>query len=107
MFAPRSIHCEASSQIASRRRSIPSAFCSTGQVRSIVAAWKTSCETWRSFSSSWLRRIGWRMNSWCACAGDSDRRLTSPPTLVARLITIDSRSGSIGGLVTCAKSCLK
>ena len=107
MFAPRSIHAAASAQIASRRHSIPSAPCSIGQVMSIVAAWKTSWETWRSFSSSWLRSIGWRMNSWCACSGDSVSRFTSAPTDVARLITTDSRIGSIGGLVTCANSCLK
>ena len=42
-----------------------------------------------------------------ACSGVSSNRLRSLPRLVARLITISSRIGSIGGLVTCANSCLK
>ena len=47
---------------------------------SSVAAKKISCETWRSFSSSWLRRIGWSITSWWACSGFSVSRLTSAPT---------------------------
>jgi hypothetical protein len=42
-----------------------------------------------------------------ACSGDSSSRLRSAPTPVPRLMTISSRIGSIGGLVTCANSCLK
>ena len=45
--------------------------------------------------------------SWCACSGVSSSRLRSEPTPVPTLITIASRIGSIGGLVTCANSCLK
>ena len=74
---------------------------------SSVAASKISCETWRSFSSSWLRRIGWSITSWWACSGSSASRLTSAPTPACRLITTLSRIGSIGGFVTCANSCLK
>ena len=74
---------------------------------SIVCALKTSCETWRSVSSSQLRRIGWLMTSWWACSGVSDSRFCSEPTPVPSDMTIDSRIGSIGGFVTCAKSCLK
>ncbi len=47
------------------------------------------------------------MTSWWACSGASASRLTSAPTPVCRLITTLSRIGSIGGLVTCANSCLK
>ena len=74
---------------------------------SSVAAKNTSCETWRSFSSSWLRRIGWSITSWWACSGFSISRLTSAPTPACNDITTFSRIGSIGGLVTCANSCLK
>ena len=68
---------------------------------------KTLESTWRSFSSSPLRRIGVFIASWRACSGPSSSRLRSEPTPVPTLITIASRIGSIGGLVTCAKSCLK
>ena len=107
MLAPLSTYRAASSHSASSRGSIPLGPCSTGQVMSIVAASNTSWETWRSFSSSWFRRIGWSITRMCACSGDSDSRLTSAPTPAWRLITTDSRIGSIGGLVTCANSCLK
>ena len=62
---------------AAPSRSGPS---SIGQVMSSVAASKISWETWRSFSSSWLRRIGWAITSWWACSGVSASRLTSAPT---------------------------
>ena len=39
--------------------------------------------------------------------GVSSRRFRSEPTLACTLITTASRIESIGGLVTCAKSCLK
>jgi hypothetical protein len=74
---------------------------------SIVCERKTEVSTSRSVSSSWLRRIGWSMTSWWACSGVSSSRFCSAPTPVPSDITIDSRIGSIGGLVTCAKSCLK
>ena len=47
------------------------------------------------------------IESWRACSGVSSSRLRSEPTPVDTLITIASRIGSIGGLVTCANSCLK
>ncbi len=86
---------------------MPSGPSATGHVMSIVCALKTSVETRRSVSSSWLRRIGWSMTSWWACSGVSSRRLPSAPTPVPSDMTIASRIGSIGGFVTCAKSCLK
>ena len=97
----------ASWQMRSTARSIPSGPSATGQVMSIVCERKTSCETWRSRSSSWSRRIGWRITSWCACSGVSSSRLPEGPTPLARLMTIDSRMGSIAGFVTWANSCLK
>ena len=80
---------------------MPSGPCSIGQVMSSVAASNTSWETWRSFSSSWLRRIGWSITSWWACSGDSASRLTSAPTPAWRLITtlladrVDRRVGDL------------
>ena len=47
------------------------------------------------------------MTSWWACSGVSVSRFCSEPTPVPSDMTIDSRIGSIGGFVTCAKSCLK
>ena len=79
----------------------------TGHVMSSVRARKISESTCRSFSSSALRRIGVSIASWRACSGVSSSRLRSDPTPVETLITIASRIGSIGGFVTCAKSCLK
>ena len=68
---------------------------------------KTSDSTWRRLSSSWLRRIGFSMISCRACSGVSSSRLRSEPTSDCTLITTASRIESIGGFVTCAKSCLK
>ena len=48
-----------------------------------VRARRCRAATWRSFSSSWLRRIGWPCTSWCACSGVSSSRLPSAPTPVA------------------------
>ena len=42
-----------------------------------------------------------------ACSGPSESMLPSAPIRLSRLITIDSRTESIGGLVTWAKRCLK
>ena len=100
----------ASSASAHRRSSAfarPSAPSAIGHVMSSVRAKKIAESTWRSFSSSWLRRIGVSIPSWRACSGVSSSRLRSEPTPVVTLITIASRIGSIGGFVTCAKSCLK
>ena len=74
---------------------------------SIVRASNTSWSTWRSFSSSELRRIGCGITSWWQWSGVSPSRLISGPITASRLITTDSRIGSIAGFVTCAKSCLK
>ena len=63
MLAPFSTYPAASSHSASSRASMPRYPCSIGHVMSSVAAKKISCETWRSFSSSWLRRIGWSITS--------------------------------------------
>ena len=107
MLAPRSIASEASAQMRSTAWAMPRGPSSIGQVMSMVSARKTSWETWRSFSSSELRRIGWPITSWWACWGVSSSRLSSEPMPVESYITTCSRIGSMAGLVTCAKSCLK
>ena len=86
---------------------MPSAPSATGHVIGMVCERNTEESTPRSDSSSWLRRIGCGMTSWCAWSGPSSRRFASEPTPVLIDITTDSRIGSIGGFVTCAKSCLK
>ena len=107
MLTPRAIDSEASAQMRSTALASPSGPAPVGQVMSSVCASKTAESTWRSFSSSGERRIGVSIDSWCACSGVSSNRLRSEPTPEATLMTTDSRIGSIGGLVTCAKSCLK
>ena len=107
MFTPTWTRSRASSHTRARARRSPSGPSSIGHVMSSVRASKTSWATWRSVSSSWLRRIGWLRTSWWACSGVSSSRLRSVPRLVRRLITISSRIESIGGLVTWANSCLK
>jgi len=94
-------------QMRSSALAMPAVPSLTGQVMSIVSAANTSWETWRSVSSARLSRIGWSRISLWACSGVSSNRLRSEPRLVARLITISSRVESMGGLVTCANSCLK
>ena len=107
MLTPRAIDSDASAHTRSIAAASPSGPAPTGHVMSSVCASKIEESTWRSFSSSWERRIGVSIESWCACSGVSSNRLRSEPTPEATLITIDSRIGSIGGFVTCAKSCLK
>src|SRR3954454_20790926 len=80
---------------------------STGHVMSSVAVSKTSWPTWRSVSSSTLRITGPCITSWWPCSGASTSRLPSAPMPVETDMTTASRIGSIGGVVTCAKSCLK
>ena len=107
MLTPRAIDSDASAHTRSTAAASPSGPAPIGQVMSSVCASKIEESTWRSFSSSCERRIGVFIDSWRACSGVSSNRLRSEPTPEATLITIDSRIGSIGGLVTCANSCLK
>ena len=108
MFAPSAIALYASSQISAIRFVSPSGPSSTGHVMSIVCAAKMSWSTWRSVSSSWLRRIGWSMIELVGVLGRLGRAGCARPRCRSRgYITISSRIGSIGGFVTCAKSCLK
>ena len=62
----------------------------------------------RIFSRSSLVRIGWRTSRRLRRALPSrSSRLGRGPMNETRLITSSSRIGSIGGLVTWAKFCLK
>ena len=107
MFAPKAIASEAWSQIRRTARAMPSGPSATGQVIGTVCERNTEESTPRSDSSSTLRRMGCGMTSWWACSALSASRLRSEPTAVRMDMTTSSRIGSIGGLVTWAKSCLK
>ncbi len=107
MFTPRPTSSDASAHISARRRSMPSVPCPTGQVMSIVRASNTAWSTWRSFSVSPFRRMGCGMTSWWQWSGVSPSRLISGPMQASRLMTTDSRIGSMAGFVTWANSCLK
>ena len=107
MLVPSASVSSASAHTRSSARVMPSGPSATGHVMSTVCALKIELSTWRSCWISRSNRIGVCIASWCACSGDSSSRLRSEPTPVPWLITIASRIGSIGGLVTWAKSCLK
>ena len=80
---------------------------SSGQVASSVVARSAGCEARATRSSSSLVSTGWSSTSWIACSGPSESMLPSEPIRDSRLITIDSRTESMGGFVTWAKRCLK
>src|SRR5262249_15019956 len=62
----------------------------------------------RIFSRSSLERIGWRTSRRFVFDVPSRSKMFGRgPMIETRLITSSSRIGSIGGLVTCAKFCLK
>ncbi len=62
----------------------------------------------RIFSRSASVRIGWRTSSRLVPAMPCrSNRFGRGPMIETRLMTSSSRIGSIGGLVTCAKFCLK
>ncbi len=107
MLTPRATSSDASAPISARRLSIPIAPCETCQVMSMVRASNTVWSTWRSFSSCGLSSSGCDITSWWQWSGVSPSRLISGPITASRLITIDSRIGSMAGFVTCANSCLK
>ena len=104
---PAASAASASRQRRSSAASSPAGPSATGHVMSSVRALKIAECTWRSCSSSESSRIGVWSTSWRACSGVSSNRFFSEPMLACRLITIASRIESIGGFVTCAKSCLK
>ena len=100
----------ASRQMRSTRVRSPSAPSLAGQVQSMVAVRKapsTSSEIERIFSRSALVRIGWATSSRLCAPASRPSRLGRGPIIETRLITSSSRIGSIGGLVTWAKFCLK
>ena len=72
-----------------------------------VTTLKSSRLTVRSRSMSSLVRIGCGSLSCRQCSGVSSSRFRCLPVNAISDITSPSRSGSIGGLVTWAKSCLK
>ena len=87
---------------------MPAGPSATGQVMSIVRDLKTRrVDLAQPLELAVAQDRLVQITSWWACSGVSSSRLRSEPTLVATLITTASRVESIGGFVTCAKSCLK
>ena len=62
---------------------------------------------WMSLASSSLSMTGYGSLRWRQDAGPGARRLRSGPMIRAMQVTSSSRIASSGGLVTCAKFCLK
>ena len=89
----------------------PAAPCSAGQVVSRMRDLKCpspTSEMARIFSRSASVRIGWRTSRRLRRELPSrSNRFGRGPMIETRLMTSSSRIGSIGGLVTCAKFCLK
>ena len=100
----------ASRQSRSSAGSRPSAPSSAGQVASSVAVRKapsSSSLIARILARSSLVRIGWATSSRLWVPAWRPSRFGRGPIIETRLITSSSRIGSIGGLVTWAKFCLK
>ena len=104
---PSRIFSDASRQIRSSPSSSACTPPSEWKVVEMVAAGNWRWVTWRIVSRSALLRIGVGTSSRLAWAGPCSSRLPPAPRLVARDMTSSSRIGSMGGLVTWAKSCLK
>ncbi len=92
--------------------SVSSASCSAAAASPWAAKKMGSVATRRSGLSlicarSACVRMGCGSSRRRACSGVSPSRFLSPPTQLTRLMTDDSRMGSIGGFVTWANCCLK
>ncbi len=72
-----------------------------------VSALKPRSATWASFASSSFVMTGSLRTIWRQDSGSGTRRFRSGPTVDSIDVTSSSRIWSRGGLVTCAKSCLK
>ncbi len=110
MLRSASTQSVASEQMRSSASSRPAAPSAAGQVVSIVAvrnepSSRSSIE--RIFSSSALVRTGCETSSRLCVPAWRPSRLGRGPIIDTSDITSSSRIGSIGGLVTCAKFCLK
>ena len=100
----------ASRQMRSTARSSPTSPCSAGQVMSMVAVRKapsTRSEIERIFSRSALVSTGCETSSRLCAPAWWPSRFGRGPIIETSDITSSSRIGSIGGLVTWAKCCLK
>src|SRR5262249_15827032 len=111
MLMPARTADSARAQSVSSASFNPLAPCSAGQVVSSVRDLKwtsPTSEMARIFSRSPLVRIGCRTSRRLRCEAPSrSNRFGRGPMIDTRLMTSSSRIGSIGGLVTCAKFCLK
>ena len=111
MLTPSRTAPSARAQSSSSTWSIPAAPSPAWKVVSSVRDLKWLSEISpieRIFSRSASVRIGWRTSSRLVEATPCvSNRFGRGPMIETRLITSSSRIGSIGGLVTCAKFCLK
>ena len=96
---------------SAHRASTASSSAPTGALRGKTAASVSAFSPGRSRAftraNSRLDRIGRSNRRWRQCSGVSANRSFSDPRVVCRAVTSSSRMASRGGLVTCAKSCLK
>ena len=100
--------------IAGERAAASSSACSSPLAPSeasnnvgIVTERNWPCATWRSLASSSLVMMGVESSMRWQLSGVGSSRLPSGPIVVMAEVTISSRIQSMGGLVTCANSCLK
>ena len=110
MFLSASTASVAAQHISLIAISSPAAPVAASQVVSMVAVRKapsSASSTERILATSSLVRIGWSISSRLWLPASRPRRLGRGPIIETRLITSSSRIGSIGGLVTWAKFCLK
>ncbi len=102
MVAPSFTAWAASSQISSRRASIPSGPAEAGQVVAIQWEKNRGSPERTMDSNSASERIGLESSMRCACCGVSSSSGPRRPSWIRSDITSFSRIGSMGGLVTWA-----
>src|ERR1017187_2918259 len=107
MDRPAATASEASLQMRSRPSRRPSTPLAAWKTALMVSAGNCRWGTWRMVARLALGRIGCGISSRAASPGPCSRRLPPTPSEHTSDMTDASRIGSIGGLVTCAKSCLK
>ena len=107
MFRPRAIASCASSQTRVSASSIASAPSATGQVMSMVMRLEDVVRDGAQRLELVVAQDRLVEHQLVRVLGLSSSRLPSAPSPAPMLITMSSRIGSIGGLVTCANSCLK
>ena len=96
-----------SPQSSSMRALSPSFPAAASQVQSRTCEGNPWSAMWVIFSSWCSKRMAESREIELQCPGLSSSRFRSGPSPAPRVITAHSRMGSMGGLVTWAKRCLK